>query len=73
MPEYRHGLPSEGDEVGRALKVAAESYRLHPGDDERAAHAISAAVGWTLARARWCIQVNRERLRNMLRDRGGGS
>jgi hypothetical protein len=62
VPENRRGLPSEADDFGRALNAAAESYRTHPGDEEQAAHAVSEAVGWTLARARWCIQVNGDRL-----------
>jgi hypothetical protein len=72
VPENSRGLPSQEDEVSRALNAAADSYRLHPGDDERATRAASAAVGWTLARARWCLEVNRERLQAMLSDPEGG-
>jgi hypothetical protein len=67
------GYRPEGDEVSRALKVAADSYRIHPSDDERAAHAISFAVGWSPAQARWCIQVNQDRLEAMLCDPGQAS
>jgi hypothetical protein len=71
--ENRRGPPSNEGEVGRALHVAAESYRSRPGDDERAARAVSAALGWSLARARWCIDVNRDWLQEFLSDPGRGS
>ena len=49
-------------EVAAALTAAARSYRLHPGDDEPAASASVAPVGWVLARARWFLSVNQERV-----------
>jgi hypothetical protein len=54
---------SEGGEVAAALTAAAGSYRLHPGDDEQAARASVARVGWSRARARWFLSVNQERVR----------
>ena len=50
-------------EVAAALSAAARSYRLHPGDDEQAASAIVAQVGWSLVRARWFLSVNQDRVR----------
>ena len=51
-----------GGEVAAAL-TAARSHRLHPGDDEQAASSIATQVGWSLARARWFLSVNQDRVR----------
>jgi hypothetical protein len=51
-----------GAEARLALSLASASLLSHPGDAERAARMICSALGWSLARARWFIEVNRERL-----------
>ena len=66
QPQSRATTPSAAttsSEVAAALTAAATSYRLHPDDNEQAAHAIVARVGWSLARARWFLSVNQDRVR----------
>ena len=55
-----------GGEAAAALTAAARSYLLHPGDDEQAARAIVAEVGWSEVRARWFVSVNQDRLRQIV-------
>ena len=63
---------AEGGEVATALTAAARSHRLHPGDDEQAASSIATQVGWSLARARWFLSVNQDRVRQTAARRRAG-
>ena len=51
-----------GEEVRLALSLAINSLQDHPGDAERAARMVHAALGWSLERARWFLDVNHDRL-----------
>jgi hypothetical protein len=58
-------MSSESQEFHDALVLAATSFRDHAGDEEAAADAISRALGWSRARARWFLSVNLEKIQQM--------
>jgi hypothetical protein len=50
------------EEAARALALAAGSYLEHPQDEGRMVQRIVLHLGWSPARARWFIRINREQL-----------